>query len=204
MTGPSRSLWWCQRNISRASATKAHMAWKQKEMASRVFTVLGTQGFVLGAVPFKDKAASVISDTWIRLMETRRLQCVENVSVESATMEYHRSLSAVFPRLRALCEDPVHKVMKFKTANGNHASTASYRVSRVVAKFSIPSKDATPSIHALWQWQRQRALATTEFQAIILRHMSACDLPDILLRCGGPDRRGPPRVLRRLLPLYDS
>ena len=99
--------------------------------------MLGTTGFVLGAVPMKDEAACIIIDTLTRLVETTRLQCVENISVDFATMELHHSLSVDFPRFRAHCEDPAHLVMKFKTANGNHASPASCRVSRVVAKFSI-------------------------------------------------------------------
>ena len=38
-----------KRKIFRMSAAKAHMAWTLEEMVSRVFTVLGTTGFVLGS-----------------------------------------------------------------------------------------------------------------------------------------------------------
>ena len=88
----------------------------------------------------KDKAACIIIDNLSRQVETTRLQCVEFISVDFATMALHHSWSAVFPRVRALGEDPVHLVVKFKTANGNHASPVSYRVSRVVAMFRMPSK----------------------------------------------------------------
>ena len=86
-------------------------------------------------------------------------------------MELHCSLSAVFPHFRALCEDPVHSLgHEVQNATRNHASPSSFRVSRDVAKFGIQSKDGSSSFSALWQWQR--APATTEFQAVRLRHMS--------------------------------
>ena len=44
-----------KRNILRTSSAKAHMAWKQSELISRVLTVRGTTGYVLGAVPIKDE-----------------------------------------------------------------------------------------------------------------------------------------------------
>ena len=144
-----------QRNIFRTLAAKSHMALKQEEMVRRVFTEVGTTGFVLAAVPVKDEAS----------------------------MELHHYLYAVFPRFLAVCEDPVHLVIKFNTSNWNHASPASYRVSCVVAKFSMPSKGGSSPSHALWQWHG--VPATTEFQAVILRHTSAYDLPDSLMRFAG-------------------
>ena len=64
------------RNIFRTAAAKAHTAWKPEEMVSRVFTVFGTTGFVLGAVSMKGEAACIITDTLTRLVGTTRLQCV--------------------------------------------------------------------------------------------------------------------------------
>ena len=63
------------------------------------------------------EAACIITDTLTRLVETIRLQCAEYISDNIAAMEFRHSLSSVFPRFRALCEDPAHWVMKFKTAN---------------------------------------------------------------------------------------
>ena len=44
------------------------MAWKREEMVSRVFMVLGTTGFVLGAVPIKQESGSNTTDTLVQFM----------------------------------------------------------------------------------------------------------------------------------------
>ena len=67
------ALNWNERNIFRTSAAKAHMVWRPEEMVSRVFTVLGTAGFVLGAVPMKDEAACIVTHTFDSLGEDHSL-----------------------------------------------------------------------------------------------------------------------------------
>ena len=121
VTGPS-TLKGYKRNTFRTSAAQAHVAWKWEELVSRVLTVLGTTGFVLGAVTIKDEATSTITDTLTQLAETIRL----HVSVDFATMELHHSLSARVPtfpcpmRGSSAFDDEVQ-------ANGNHASPVSWR-----------------------------------------------------------------------------
>ena len=88
-------------------------------------------------------------------------QCVEYVSVDFATKELHDRLSSMFPRLWCLCEDPVHLVMKFKTANGYYASPASYSASRILAKFSKRGLDCSSTPLPLWLWQPSPVI--TEF-----------------------------------------
>ena len=84
-------------NIFRTSAAKAHMAW---EMLSRVFTVRGTTGFIIGAVPIKDEASSIVATTLAGLVLQERRHCVEYVVVDSASKELWKSLRVVFPCLR--------------------------------------------------------------------------------------------------------
>ena len=76
----------------------------------------------------------------------------------------------------------MHLVMKFKTANGYYASPASYRASRIVAKFSKRWLDGSLTPPPLWQWQTAPVL--TAFQEKLLRHVAACDLPHDLSRVG--------------------
>ena len=94
-----------KRNIFKTSYAKAHVAWKQSELLSRVLTVGGTTGYVLGAVPIRDEKGSIFADTLAQLVDSRR-QCVENVSVDFATKELHDRLSLTFHDSSACARKP--------------------------------------------------------------------------------------------------
>ena len=159
-------------NIFRTSAAKAHMAWKREETVSRVFTVLGTTGFVLGAVPMKDEAACIIRDTLTRLVGTT---CLHVWSTSLLTSQRHVStLPCILRRSSALGDE---------VQDRERESRVSRVMLRLSCQFSVPGKGGSSPNRAQWQWQR--APATTEFQAVILRHMSACDPPDSLMRFAG-------------------
>ena len=145
-------------------------------MLSRVFTVKETTGFVIGAVPIKDEASSVVATTLAGLVLEERRHCVEHVVVDSASKELWKSLRVVFPCLQGICENPIHTVMKFKTGNGNHPSPASCRLSLLMVKFSMSFRPvSSPLGEHLWQWTD--AEDPSAFELVLLRHVGAKDLP---------------------------
>ena len=97
----------------------------------------------------------------------------------SATQELRDSLSAVFPPFCGLCEDPVHSIMKIKTASGHHASSASSVALPACACHHRVPRRLVASRGSVWSATRS-------------------------LACGTPTDRGGISIhhARRLLPLY--
>ena len=157
-------------------------AWGAGARPPRVLTVRGgLSGFVFGAPLVRGEAASEIAAALGDLLpeESRRL-VVEYVTVDHSTRELYQELLQVFPRLRCLCQDTTHLVMKMKSASGNQVTAGSRFLSSIMAKFNrpLPSKGSRGDL-TWWTWGT--APATRREETRLLGHVKTGDLPARLL-----------------------
>lgn len=153
-------------------------AWEPEESISRVLTMRGLSGFVIGTPLVRDESALAIRAAMEgSLVEQRYRDMVEFVVADRCTAELDHNLRQSLKNLRCVCLDPIHLVMRVKAATGHRPSAVSARLSSIMAKFGARAS-ALPSG---WPWTWGPRPSVTAFESTLLRHLERRDLPGHLL-----------------------
>lgn len=156
-------------------------AWGVGAQPPRVLTVRGgLSGFFFGAPLVRGEAGSEISAALGDLIpeESRRL-VVQYVSVDHCTRELYLELHKVFPRLRCVCQDTTHLIMKMKSANGNKVTAGSRFLSSIMVKFNRPLTSRGSNGDLTW-WTWESVPAARREESRLLGHVQTGDLPPSL------------------------
>ena len=194
------SLQGYNRRFFRGSSSDLNSAWSREERLTRILTVQGTTGFVLGALLVKDEAGGTVVHALTELVPQDRRQSVRYVVVDWASKELHTAMAAPFPNFQGVCEDPIHIVVRYKSAFGYRPTPGSHRLSRIMAKFSLPRATGTtdePPVQ-LWCWI---PCAKSAAESSVVARLGKCPLSDdeALEAKHILDREGPFVVFREYL-----
>ena len=152
-------------------------AWSDEERRTRILTLRGATGFVLGMPLVRDEAGSTIARELAAVCGSQEhREAVEFLVVDVCSEELLAQMRAVFPNLRCVCEDPVHLVMKVKSSTGNRASKASAFLARIMAKFSLPWVGGGLPDDGAWPWVWQAKAGQCQRCVSLLASLKARDL----------------------------
>ena len=158
---------------------------------------------MLGTLLVKDEAGATVAQALAELVPQDRRQSVRCVIVDWASKELHTAMAAAFPHCQGVCEDRIHIVMGYKSAFGNRPTPCSHRLSRIMAKFSLPKVTGTTneSPAQLWCWI---PCAKSSAESSVVARLGTYPLSDdeALKAKHILDREGPVRLLPRVPTLH--
>ena len=135
-----------QAKFNAPQSTREEYPYKDDESYTRVISIRGRSGAVLGLIPAAGEGASHIVNCLKAAIPLRGLNPVEHVAVDNPSHKLFSELHGILPNLKALSLDPTHAAMHYEQALGRRRSAGSALLRKFMAKFGGYDPNITENI----------------------------------------------------------
>ena len=144
------------------------MVVQEPEAYTRVLSVRGRTGAVLGLEPAAGESSQDISSCLTKCLPEAGLLQVEHIASDSPSTKLFRALKEICINLEGLSLDPTHAAMRYEQALGGKKSRGSHLLRSFMTKFTTHDPAVTSNIWGPWYQGGAAPPLTAQEQA--LRH----------------------------------
>ena len=124
-----------QGKFSDPEHVRASFPFHGKEACTRVVTLRGRSGAVLGMEPVHSESGADLRACLLKALPEEALQQVQHVATDNPSKQLLEDLRVACPKLTGVSLDPTHTAMKYEQALGGRKSAGSSLVRSLMAKF---------------------------------------------------------------------